>query len=279
VSAAARAAVDRVAATRTLLVALDFDGTLAPTVDDPDTAAVLPGSRAAIESLAALPCTLVALVSGRHLEGLARVSRMPEAVLLVGSHGAESLIDGVAVTPELDEDERRLLARLVGIVEGIAARFPGARAEPKPSGCGLHTRQSSAADARAAREEALREVAALESAAAREGGGITERYGKDILEFTVRTADKGTAITALRERTAASAVLFVGDDVTDEDGFRVLEPQDAGVLVAHSEVGRAGDPDDPGASAAEFRVDSPEEVAGLLALLAESRERAVRVAR
>lgn len=256
------AVLERVAAAETLLVALDFDGTLAPTVDDPRAASVLPVARTAIEALLKLPGTRVALVSGRHLAGLASVARMPADVILVGSHGAESLLDGEELGPVLTEREQELLLRLCAVVEGVAVRFDGARVERKPSGCGLHTRLSTAADAAAARAAALREVASLEGSA-----GIVERYGKDILEFTVRPADKGSALERLRESTAASAVLFAGDDVTDEDGFRALRSKDAGVRVG------------PGESVAEFRVDGPAEMGELLRLLAESRERAQRSGR
>jgi trehalose 6-phosphate phosphatase len=263
--AAARAAVERVAAARMLLVALDFDGTLSPLVDDPRTAAALPEARAAIEALIELPGTRVAVVSGRHLGGLAQVARMPADVVLVGSHGAESLVDGEEEGPTLTPGEAELFARLCAIVEDVASRFPGALFDLKPSGCGLHTRLCTEEDARAAREAVLSEVAALEASAAGGAGAIGERFGKDIVEFAVRPADKGSALERLRERFAASAVLFIGDDVTDEDGFRVLGPRDAGVLV--------GPPESAAGSAAEFRVASPAEVAALLRELADSRER------
>ncbi|HEX8346908.1 MAG TPA: trehalose-phosphatase, partial [Actinoplanes sp.] len=80
-----RAAVTRLARVPQLLVACDYDGTLAPLVDDPTRAAPLPEAVAAIRALAALPQTVVAVVSGRALRDLAALSRLPSEVHLVGS--------------------------------------------------------------------------------------------------------------------------------------------------------------------------------------------------
>lgn len=248
----------RVAETANLLVAVDFDGTLAPTVDDPATARALPRSVAAVDELAQLDSTAVALVSGRHLAGLRSVAEATPEVILVGSHGAESLVNGEESGPTLSAREHDTLDALCRGIQAVAARFPGAHAEPKPSGCGLHTRLVAPADAEVAREAALAVVSALAGSAS-----ITERYGKDILEFTVRAADKGTALGWLRELTSATAVLFLGDDVTDEDGFRALSPGDVGIKVG------------TGDTAAEFRVADPIEVSELLATVATARQRAV----
>ncbi len=72
-------------------------------------------------------------------------------------------------------------------------------------------------------------------------------------------ADKGTAVQALRARTGAAAVLYAGDDVTDEDALAVLDAAagDVGVKVG------------PGATAAGHRVGSPEQVTAMLARLAD----------
>ena len=71
----------------TLLVALDFDGVLAPIVQDPASSRPLPGSAAAVRALAELPGTTVAMLSGRALHDLREVSGFGPPVRLVGSHG------------------------------------------------------------------------------------------------------------------------------------------------------------------------------------------------
>src|SRR6185436_16727348 len=99
---ALRAAVGRIARVPLLLVACDYDGTLAPIVEDPSTAVPLPESVAAVRALAALPQTTVAVVSGRALRDLAALSRLPSEVYLVGSHGSEFDIGFVErLSPEL----------------------------------------------------------------------------------------------------------------------------------------------------------------------------------
>src|SRR3979490_184527 len=84
-----RAAVRRISRTPHLLGACDYDGPPATIVDDPTRAAPLPEAVAAIRSLAALPQTTVAVISGRALRDLAALSRLPSEVYLVGSHGSE----------------------------------------------------------------------------------------------------------------------------------------------------------------------------------------------
>src|SRR5512141_2498676 len=81
-------AVHRVAGTEQLLVAMDFDGTMAPLVDHAGDARALPRSAAAFAALAELPRTTTALISGRALDSLRAVASPPENTLLIGSHGA-----------------------------------------------------------------------------------------------------------------------------------------------------------------------------------------------
>src|SRR5215212_719886 len=72
-----------------ILLAFDFDGTLAPIVEDPETAEPEPLAAEAIKALAGLPRTHVAVISGRPLEQLRRLIDHLDGVALVGSHGAE----------------------------------------------------------------------------------------------------------------------------------------------------------------------------------------------
>jgi trehalose-phosphatase len=241
-----------------LLVALDFDGTLAPVVDVPADARALPEARDAVLRLARAPGTRVALVSGRSLASLVEVSDPPAGVMLVGSHGIEVRLDAAHDPVGLDPEELVRLEAVRGVLDKVAGAVEGAWVEVKPAGFALHTRQADESDAR--RGEKL----------AREGlrglAGVTARSGKDVLEFSVRSATKGDALARLRAHTAADAVLYAGDDVTDEDAFAVLGPHDVGIKVG------------PGATAAGFRVAGPAEAATALALLASLRE-PVRAAR
>lgn len=229
-------ALARFAGLPAVLVATDYDGVVAPIVADPAAAFPLPGTVTALESLAGLPGVTVALVSGRDRATLGRLSGAGAGLVTVGSHGAEwdEGFEG-ALTADLVELRATVLADLTAIAE----RFPGAAVEPKPLGAALHVRNVVDPSAGpVALEEARRGPASLP--------GVHATDGKAVLELTVLDASKGRALQTLRERTAAAAVLYLGDDVTDEKAFAVLtEAEDVSVKV--------GD----GATAARFRVDDP----------------------
>ncbi|MGW9168435.1 bifunctional alpha,alpha-trehalose-phosphate synthase (UDP-forming)/trehalose-phosphatase [Agromyces sp. NPDC055658] len=247
------AAVRRVAGAERLLVALDFDGTLAPLVDRPEDARATGRARAAVERLAAADDTRVAIVSGRALESLREVADPPHGALLSGSHGVELQLDGGAVTMELRDGELADLEELTRILDEIAAGDAAAWVEWKPAGLALHTRKVPAATASELQRAARERVAA-------ELPDLTMRAGKGVIEFSVRPSDKGEALMRLRQHAGASAVVYVGDDVTDEDAFATLEGDDVGVKVGQ------------GRSLATHRVRSPEDVALLLERLADERD-------
>ncbi|HEY0698687.1 MAG TPA: trehalose-phosphatase [Micromonospora sp.] len=259
---ALRAAVGRIARVPHLLVACDYDGTLAPIVEDPSRAVPLPESVAAVRALAALPQTTGAVVSGRALRDLATLSRLPSEVHLVGSHGSEFDIGFVErLSPELIAVRTRLRNEL----SEIAAGRPGVRLERKPASVAVHTRGADP------------EVAAAVVAAVKAGPAtwpdVTVTQGKEVIELSVIATHKGTALDQLRTQMGASAVLFIGDDVTDENAFANLHGPDLGIKIG------------PGETRANFRVGEPLEAARVLGLLLETRrhwlfgERAVPIER
>ncbi|MGV8884353.1 MAG: trehalose-phosphatase [Microbacteriaceae bacterium] len=240
-----------------LLVALDFDGTLAPEVDDPAHARALPEAREAVLRLLGMPRTRVALVSGRALASLEHVSQLPDNALLIGSHGIEIRLDDPADHMALNTTELQRVDVLHGVLSEVADSFDQVWLEPKPAGFALHTRLATEHNSRVAHLVARSEAAA-------ELDDLTVRKGKNVLEFSVRSTTKGEAIQHLREYTRAGAVFFAGDDVTDEDGFAALGEGDVGL--------KAGDGD----TLANFRVAGPTQISHALALLAELRESAIR---
>ncbi|MFJ4296730.1 trehalose-phosphatase [Curtobacterium sp. NPDC089689] len=244
-------ALETLAAAPRLIVALDFDGTLAPFADDPAQVGALPGSWAAVLTLQRARDTEVVLVSGRSLDGLARVTHAPESMALVGSHGVEWRVDGHD-EDALTDDESARVQRLGAAIDEVATRYPGVRIEHKPAGVGVHTRAVDAETAAAADAEASRVAHEVDDA-------VLERGGKDILEFAVRHVTKGDAIDRLRELRGADAVFFAGDDVTDEDGFRVLRDGDVGVKVGE------------GDTLARYRVADPAALTDVLKQLARAR--------
>ncbi len=240
-------------AARPLLVALDLDGTLAPLRDDPMTSRVAPGGEAVLARLAATPGVHVALVSGRAMAQLPVLVDLPVGALLVGSHGAERArvtangLDRAVAT--LSDAQADALASLGGRAAAIARGRDGVWVESKPAAVVVHTRLAPPDVAAAAAAEAL----ALAHLA-----GIRPLRGKDVVELPVLDADKGSAVAALRAELGAAAVLYAGDDLTDEHAFAVLGSGDVGIKVG------------PGESAARFRLAGPDDLVAMLAVLADA---------
>ncbi|MFS0794160.1 trehalose-phosphatase [Microbacterium sp. 1P10AE] len=232
---AADAAIEAVSTTPVLLVALDFDGTLAPLVDDPMTARMTPRARSAVDALAALPDTVVALVSGRSLGHLREIAEHDDAspVWIAASHGAQFWVPGAGgeSTPD-DAADLALRDRLQSAITEGVAHLTGVWIEPKEFGVGVHTRTADADTAREARAVADQLVAA-------DAPEWRRRTGHDILEFAFRHEGKDSAVQHLRERAGATAVIFAGDDVTDEDALRTLGAGDLGIHVGTGDTAAA----------------------------------------
>jgi trehalose 6-phosphate phosphatase len=259
---AMRAAITQVARTPQLLVACDYDGTLAPIVEDPAAAAPLPEAVAALRSLATLPQTTVAVVSGRALRDLAALSRLPSEVHLVGSHGSEFDVGFVTrLEPHLVE----LRGKLLAVLEQLTNEHPGVKLEAKPASIAVHTRTAS--------EDVTESIMDKVRTGPAQWPDVHTTEGKEVIELSVLARHKGTAVEELRRQVSAGAVLFIGDDVTDENAFRILSGKDIGVKVG------------PGETAAQFRVTDPLQAVRVLALLLETRrnwlfgERAVPIER
>jgi trehalose 6-phosphate phosphatase len=230
------AALADFAARRPLLVASDYDGVLARLRDEPSAAVPEPGVADALTRLASVPGVTVALVSGRGVADLQATSGLSGPFRWVGSHGEE--FDG-PLDEELAHRRDALAAALAPAVAGV----PDARLEIKPASVAVHVRQVRDRDVAAA---------VLEHARTLVDSSLTLKPGKDVLEVTLTEADKGTALQRLIAEHDAAAAMYLGDDLTDEDGFRALRPDDLTVKI--------GD----GATAARYRVADP---AGALALL------------
>ncbi|WP_340291031.1 trehalose-phosphatase, partial [Aquipuribacter hungaricus] len=169
---------------------------------------------------------------------------------------------GAASLALLDERQAAVLveitAELEALVASVLADAPGrtgatgATVEHKPTGVVLHTRRADPETALHLTERVVEDLGTRE--------GVHLRRGHDVVELSVVTADKGSALQGLRARTGAAAVLYAGDDVTDEDAFAVLDPAagDVGVKVG------------TGPTAAGYRVAAPEDVTVLLRRLLEA---------
>lgn len=224
-----------------LLIALDFDGTLAPFQDDPMAVSIVDGGAPVLAELAALEPVQLALVSGRRLVDLAGLATPPAGTVLAGSHGAER--GHIAPSGELEveaggvtETESALLAEVTEALESIVASAEGTWVEEKTFGRVLHTRKAAPEVAERATAAALAGPGALE--------GVHTIHGKSVVEIAVRSVTKADAVASMRQQVADAAgiepdgvaVLFAGDDTTDEFALASLVPGDLGVKVGDGET-------------------------------------------
>lgn len=243
--------IREIARTPSLLVCCDYDGTLAPIVTDPAQARPLAEAVVGLRALSQLPSTTAAVVSGRALRDLAALSRLPAEIHLVGSHGSEFDLD---FGRDLSVEQSTLLERIERECRDLVASVPGARLETKPASVAVHVRGADDAQVGA------RLLAQVEDQLG-DVPGVMVRHGKLVIELSVVHSDKAEAVALLRHRLGASAVLFIGDDVTDESVFVALTGPDVGVKVGDGET------------AAGFRVDDPHAVSILLAEVLAERQR------
>ncbi len=247
-----------------VLIASDFDGVLAPLVDDPAQSRPLPAATSALRRLTAgFDGVHVALVSGRDLSTLAMLAAPPAGTELIGSHGAElGHIEGeigadadsgkLVHTPlELDATQHGQLTKLAAGLEEIAGSAQGAWVEHKPAAAVLHTRLA---------DPALAATAFSRARKLGERVGVVGLAGKNVLEFAVVSTTKGIALTALQQRLGATRVFYMGDDVTDEHAFEKLQAHDLTIRIG------------PGETLAQFRIPDPEAAAHLLTVLADEFE-------
>jgi trehalose-phosphatase len=226
ISSDLREALAAFASQEKILIALDFDGTLAPLVDDPEASRMITSARQALDKLTSQSGVTIAIVTGRAIDSVKRVTDPLEHWFLVGSHGIEVLSPGEVAhyeTPWLVPDD------LTKAFDSVVTAHPGTRLEHKPFGLALHTRgvvESVARDA----ESAAHHVCDLW------GGDLVVRTGHGIVECSIKEATKGDGIDEVRRRLGRTAVLFAGDDRTDEDGFAVLGAQDVAIRVGGGET-------------------------------------------
>jgi trehalose 6-phosphate phosphatase len=183
----------------------------------------------------------VALVSGRGVEDLQTTSGLSGPYRWVGSHGAE--FDG-PLSGELAARRDALAGRLEPMVTAV----PGARLEVKPASVAVHVRQVGDRSAAAALLADVRSGA---------DSSLTLKPGKEVLELAVTPADKGSALRRLAAELGTVAEVYLGDDVTDEDGFRALAPH--GVTIKVGE----------GDTAARYRVPDTAAALAVLTRLAD----------
>ena len=207
------------------LIALDFDGTLAPLVRDPDAVSIPPDIFAPLEALAATRA--VAVISGRSLADL--IWRVPvQGLQFFGNHGIENGPGWPASGPAYRSIAARWCEQL--IAAGVSTRkHSGVWLEDKHYSLVIHFHGE------ADQAQRLR--------------GVVERLdpaprvipGSAILNLVPEGAPgKGDALALAASRAGCTAAIYVGDDHTDEDAFSAVHLPVFALRVGHTEVSGAG---------------------------------------
>ena len=237
------------------LLLMDYDGTLTPLRVDPQEARPLPGTTRLLERIADGGRTGTAVISGRPLADLERLLDV-RGLTLVGEHGWESR------TPGKETIRHPVPAAAAARLRDLAAAGRTTRwgewLEVKRASLVLHTRGMPA-------HEAVLAVATFQTLWGAGDAGLRLQTIDGGLELRATGHDKGTAVQELvMTSPAGSWLLYLGDDRSDEDGFRAIEGRGVGIRVGT----------DHRWSNARHRIDGPEEVVELLRQWVETVETA-----
>jgi trehalose 6-phosphate phosphatase len=239
------------------LLALDFDGTLAPIVADPQDAVAHRGAASALAAAAAAGYR-IAIITGRPVQDVLRLgagfSEVP-GLVICGHYGMERWVDGELTTPEVHAGIEPARAA----VQDLAASAAGATVEDKGHSVALHTRN---ADDPAGVFDQVRPDAERIAA----DNDLELVPGRFVLELRPAGVDKGAALSEVVEGSSPRAVLFAGDDLGDLPAVSVLRDLPVSALIVC-----ADSPETPSElrDAADLVVDGPDGVVELLGDLAD----------
>jgi trehalose 6-phosphate phosphatase len=192
---------------------LDVDGTLLELAEHPRAVRVEPLLIKALGRLQRLAGGALAFVSGRSVADLDRLFA-PLHLAMAGQHGAELRHANGDVAVERSDRFAATTAR--GALERLEARHEGLYFEDKGAALAMHFRHAPSLEPLV--ERTLREIAVGS------GGEFVLQNGKMVWELVPHGKNKGGAIAEfMRERPFAGRIpVFIGDDVTDEEGFAVV---------------------------------------------------------
>jgi trehalose 6-phosphate phosphatase len=256
----------RLARSGSLLVATDFDGTLAPVVRNPSRARPLPMAAQALAALALR--TPVAVISGRDLANLFVQCPMP-GVLLLGSYGLEPWQEaGSLPRPLPPSNPSPRLQRLASELRVSLRGLDGVEVETKTLGVAVHYRN--APDRHTIGLE-LRRILSLVS----HREELELLRGRRVLELRDRHAgDKGTALVQLLERISPRGCVYAGDDLGDIPAMVQLHRWSGDLELALAIGVLSQETPDQVREEADVCLEGPEEWAKLLATVLEELERA-----
>jgi trehalose 6-phosphate synthase len=227
----------------------DLDGTLVPFARTPDEARPDGHLIELIESLAALPGVTMSIVSGRPRAWLETFFQSPQ-VYLVAEHGASRR--GLGAWDNVGTVDPVPLEGLTTKLDALVRRHGGALLERKQTTVALHYRQVP----RNRRGELLVEAYSIIDEFVTRHPAFERLEGVLVVEIRPASVTKSSAVSWIREIAGSGARLVtLGDDVTDENMFRVVDANDESVVVRTAA---------PRRTAAKWELESSDDVRGVL---------------
>lgn len=206
-----------------VLLLFDYDGTLTPIANSPDTARLDEETRELVRKLTDDPHYRVAIISGRSLGDLKDMVKLIN-VTYAGNHGLEIERDRETFVNPVAEEFAPTLKTISKALSSAYSDIPGVLIEDKGLTLSVHYRLVADNDLHTVHRIFDTCVSPLESA-----GQVRITQGKMVHEIRPLVDwDKGKAVSWLLERIEVNGTrktvlpLYAGDDTTDEDGFRVV---------------------------------------------------------
>lgn len=242
-----------------VLLLCDFDGTLIPIVDRPESAVLPPDTKKLLRALAKNRRYTVGIVSGRALADL-RSKVEVEGIVYAGNHGLEIEGFGSNFLDPIAEEMRPFFQILSQALSATLRGIKGVFVENKGLTLSVHYRSVDDTEERRVEDAFAKVTDPLHVT-----GRIRITQGKKVYEIRPPVDwDKGKAIAWLiakcRETKGKGGALpvYLGDDLTDEDGFKVIEKNNGiSIFVGEEDF----------QSVARYFLKSPEEVTELLKML------------
>ena len=251
---------------RHILLLLDYDGTLTPIVERPELANLPEGVKQLLQALVRQRRLTLGVISGRALVDLKEKVGI-RGIIYAGNHGLEIEGAGISFVNPLAEEFKPILRLMRYVLSQALGAIKGVLVEDKGLTLSVHYRQV-AAD----KSTEVKGVFDRIAGGAATLGKIRITSGKKVYEIRPALAwDKGKAIKMLMKkygkggRKSGLLPVYIGDDLTDEDGFRVIENYGSGISVFVGERDYH--------TSARYFLESPDEVAKFLSLLLEQAQR------
>jgi trehalose 6-phosphate phosphatase len=214
-----------VAVAATAVVGLDFDGTLAPIVDDPAEARIHPDAGRVLTALAEV-VRAVTVITGRPARQALALGDLDEVGNHLGGSGKELYLFGQYGNERWSSTSRRIvsprppkgLSTFLGALPSLLRRLDAADAfvEEKGLAVAVHTRRLP--DPAGAFDRLLPELEKL----AGESGLVVEP-GRHVIEARAPGTDKGQVVRTVVEELSAGGFLFAGDDLGDLEAFDAVD--------------------------------------------------------